>query len=52
MYTIYQKLLEKQHNALHKAAYMQIVVITYNKAKWYSLELSHIICELVYYSIV
>ena len=34
MYTIYnklKKLLEKQHNALHKAAYMQIVVIIYNK---------------------
>ena len=40
---------EKQHNALHKAAYIQIVVITYNKASWYSLHLSHIICELVYY---
>ena len=29
---------------------MQVVVITYNKATWYSLELLHIICELVYYS--
>ena len=28
---------------MHKAAYMQVVVITYDKAKWYSLELSHII---------
>ena len=61
MYTSYNKLRksfcviiphEKQHNILHKAAYMQIIVITYNKAIWYSLELSHIICELVYYSIV
>ena len=37
---------------LHKAAYMQVVVITYNKERCYSLELSHIICVLVYYSIV
>ena len=36
---------------LHKAAYIQIVVITYNKALWYSLELSYIICVLVYYSL-
>ena len=35
---------------LHKAAYVQIVVIIYNKERWYSLHLSHIICELVYYS--
>ena len=28
---------------LHKATYMQLVVITYNKERWYSLELSHII---------
>ena len=37
MYTIYnklKKLLEKQHNALHKAAYIsQVVVITYNKER-------------------
>ena len=32
---------------LHKAAYMQVVVITYNKEKEYSLELSHTICVLV-----
>ena len=59
MYTSYNKLRksfcvitphEKQHNALHKATYMQTVVIIY--ATWYSLELSHIICVLVYYSIV
>ena len=40
MYTNYNKLRksfcviiphEKQHNVLHKAAYMQVVVITYNK---------------------
>ena len=32
MYTIYKKLVEKQHKALHKAAYiLQVVVITYNK---------------------
>ena len=39
---------------LHKATYMQVVVITYNKEREreYSLELSHIICMLVYYSIV
>ena len=28
---------------LLKAAYMQVVVITYNKATWYSLELLNII---------
>ena len=37
---------------LHKAKYMQVVVTTYNKSTWYSLHLSHITCELVYYSIV
>ena len=35
---------------LHKATYMQVVIITYNKAIWYSLELSRIICKIVYYS--
>ena len=37
---------------LHKAAYMQLVDIRYNKGREYSLELSHIIYMLVYYSIV
>ena len=34
---------------LHKAAYMQVVVITYNKERWYSFGLSHIIKLNIYY---
>ena len=57
MYTSYNKLRKSfcaiiSHEKQHKAAYIQIFVIIYNKTTWYSLHLSHIICELVYYSIV
>ena len=51
MDTIYKKLLENNIMLLHKAAsILQIVVIIYDKERKYSLYLSHIICELVYYS--
>ena len=39
---------EKQHNALHKAAYIQIVVIIYNKASWYSVCIYHILDVSLY----